>query len=117
MDLPLQDYSMLSFCQTAKRLLAVDQEAFVRFVLCGRYEDHRVILDPLIDTVDPEDTINITRDFDSLLAIVEHLKISSDLALYPVAKKEDTLTTDVHFTHQFVSSQVRLSHFPDSSSS
>jgi len=108
MDIPHQGYTIFSFCDTAKRLLAEDQDAFVCFVLCGNYDGHQVVVDPLVDQVDREDTITICRDFDSLLAVVENLKISSDLALFPVAKKEDTLTKDVHFTHQFMSSRVRF---------
>jgi len=57
MDLPLQDDFMLSFFQTAKCLLAVDQEAFIRFFFLVDTKVVRVILDPLIDTIDPEDTL------------------------------------------------------------
>jgi hypothetical protein len=97
-----QSYSLAQFCETAKRLLDSDDPAsFVNFVLCGRYQDHQVIVDAYQNTLNEQNKIKGLRDFDSLLGIFEDIPVKTYLTLFPLARKEDTLHTNIHLKYSF----------------
>lgn len=100
-DLDNQSYSLAQFCETAKHLLDSDPASFVRFVLCGRYQDHQVIVDAFRNTLDERHKIQGLRDFDSLLGIFEDIPVRTALTLFPLARKEDTLHTNIHLNYSF----------------
>jgi hypothetical protein len=94
-------YSIGEFCETAKALLENDVPAFVRFMLCGHHPDHQVVVDPIQDRLDDDHRLKALRDFDSLLGIDKDIRVHSSLTLFPLARKEDTLRTNLHLKHSF----------------
>ena len=101
-DTESQSYSLTEFCTTAKILLdSGDSASFVKFVLCGRYQNRQVVVDAIQNRLDPEYPIKGLRDFDSLLGIHKDIPVHSSLTLFPLARKEDTLRTNVHLSYSF----------------
>lgn len=101
-NLETQSYSLTQFCETAKGLLdSDDSTSFVRFVLCGRYQDHQVFVDAFQNILDEHYKIQGLRDFDSLLGIYKDILVRSPLTLFPLARKEDTLHTNIHLKYSF----------------
>lgn len=95
-------YTVAEFCERAKTLLqSEDIVSFVRFVLCGYQQDHQVVIDPIQDRLEPGHKISGLRDFDSLLGIDRDICVHSSLTLFPLAKKEDTLRTNLHLDYSF----------------
>jgi len=101
-NLDSKSYSLAQFCRTAKLLLDSDEPAsFVRFVLCGKYLDHQVFVDAFQNTLDEQYKFRGLRDFDSLLGISEDIPVRTSLTLFPLARKEDTLHTNIHLNYSF----------------
>lgn len=100
--------SVERFCRVAKGLLAADQAAFVRFVLCGIYNDSQVVVDPILSRMSGDEPLSVMRDYDSILGFDKDIKVKNFLMVYPVAKREDTLTTNVHLKHTFEGNSVCL---------
>lgn len=97
-----QSYSLAQFCETAKILLDSDDPAsFVRFVLSGRYQNHQVFVDAFQNVLDEQYQFKGLRDFDSLLGIFEDIAVRTSLTLFPLARKEDTLHTNIHLNYSF----------------
>lgn len=97
-----QSYSLSQFCETAKRLMESDDPAsFVHFVLCGRYQGHQVFVDAFQNTLHEGYKLKGLRDFDSLLGISEDIPVRTSLTLFPLARKEDTLHTNIHLNYSF----------------
>lgn len=94
-------YSIGKFCETAKALLDNDVAAFIRFMLCGHHPDHQVVVDPIQDRLDDDHRLKGLRDFDSLLGVDKDIRVRSSLTLFPLAKKDDTLRTNLHLKHSF----------------
>ena len=68
-----ESHSLTQFCQTAKHLLEHDDPmSFVNFVLCGRHQDHQVVIDPIQNCLDEEYGMSVLCYFDSLLGIKRH---------------------------------------------
>lgn len=96
-------YSLAEFCETAKLLLESDDpSSFVRFVLCGRFQNNQVFVDAIQNRLDEEHLIKGLRDFDSLLGIHKDIPVRSSLTLFPLARKEDTLHTNIHLNYSFI---------------
>ena len=94
--------SLTEFCTTAKILLDLgDSASFVKFVLCSRYQNRQVVVNAIQNCLDPEYPIKGLRDFDSLLGIHKDIPVLSSLTLFPLARKEDTLRTNVHLSYNF----------------
>lgn len=101
--------TLQDFCITAKSLLAAGRHGdFVKMVINGIYDDHQVVVDPVVDTVDEYESTDGARDLDSAFGISSQIRVSTQLTVYPVPKHEDTLTRDVHLKYRFVTSQVGL---------
>ena len=97
-----ESHSLTQFCQTTKHLLEHDDPtSFVNFVLCSRHQDHQVVIDPIQNRLDEEYGMSVLRDFDSLLGICKDIPIHTSLTLFPLAKKEDTLNTNIHLDYSF----------------
>jgi hypothetical protein len=103
--------SLADFYGQAKALYAEDQAAFVKFVLSGFNGDERFYVDALRHTLPEDEPIQVTRDYDSLLAISDHIEVENYITVYPVARKEDTLTANVHLRHNFTFLRVCRSSF------
>jgi hypothetical protein len=93
--------SLTGFYSRAKALYRENQAAFVQFVLSGLDHGERFYVDALRNALPADEPIQVTRDYDSLLAISEQIEVENYITVYPVAKKEDTLTANVHLQHKF----------------
>ena len=104
--------SLTQFYRRAKALYREDQAAFVKFVLSGFDDGERFFVDALRHSLPEDEPIQVTRDYDSLLAISEQIEVDNYITVYPIAKKEDTLTANVHFLqHKFTLGGVCYSIF------
>jgi hypothetical protein len=99
--------SLFGFCQRAKALLSLDQGDFVRFVLTGQDTDGRqACIDPVYNRVTQDDSLEIIRDYDSLLGISHHIRVNAAITINPIAKLEDTLSRNIHILFEFESANV-----------
>jgi hypothetical protein len=102
-NLEPKSYSLAEFCETARLLLdSEDPASFVRFVLCGRYQNHQVIVDPFQNSLNEQYGFQGLRDYDSLLGICKDIPVRAPLTLFPLARREDTLNTNVHLNYSFI---------------
>lgn len=110
---PRIEYSLRGFCDEAGNILEGDAQtpgddaAFVQFVVCGIHADGQAHVDPMLDRLQELEDISIHRDFDSVLGVCEHILVTQDLSLYPVARKQDVLQKNIHLSYHFTSSSVR----------
>lgn len=86
-------------------MLAGDHAEFVRFVLSGKDRDGiPVVIDPLADSDADLQYFSTSRDYDSLLGIDVDIVTECSITAFPVARREDTLTKDIHVTGSFKNS-------------
>jgi hypothetical protein len=111
-NLPARNMSVHGFCRHARTLLEQDHARFVRFVLTGQDEDRQAVIDPILNTLSDDEDITVRRDYDSVLGIHDDIVVSSPINIYPVAKKEDTLSKNIHVKYHFTTTAVclHLSH-------
>jgi len=109
---PLYSMSIETFCRTAKYLLSQqDQVAFVHFCLNGMYKDGQVYLDANENAISDKVAIGLSRDYDSLLGIDSEIVVQRELTMYPVSRKEDTLSTNIHLIYHFECATVSSLYF------
>jgi len=102
--LPFRGYSVGEFIRTAAAIREDDANPnhlsdFDRFVLTGRHEAerHQVTLHPVRDRLPYDLPVQLTRDYDSLIGISDHIRLSgTPLFVSPVARDDQTLTSNVH---------------------
>jgi hypothetical protein len=103
--------TLRQFCRRAKDLLDIDQTQFARFVLTGKDTDgSQSFIDPILNRITPEASLNFIRDYDSLLGFSRQVRITTSLTVYPVPKNEDTLCHTIHIKHQFSTANVSSPH-------
>lgn len=97
----LELYNLSEFCATAAELLADEDrpEDFVRFLLTGQYNNAQAVVAPSFNRLRRRDELIIERDFDSLLGISNEIEFKTSITVFPVARKQDTLTRSVHLTY------------------
>src|SRR5262245_41174959 len=98
-DLPELQISLTQFVAIAGQLFADGQnsDAFVRFVLAGRLQSHRIFVNARQETsAPPLGQYQLRRDIDSVIGITNDLPFRATLAIFPVPSFRDTLTKDVH---------------------
>lgn len=100
-NLPHLPMSVADFCRRAQELRDEDDAKFVKFVLTGKDGQGQAVVDPILDRVKPTEEMQLTRDYDSLLGMCPDIKVHGSLTVYPLAKREDTLTRNTHFTYRF----------------
>ena len=81
---------------------------FVHFVLTGRYKEKQAIINAILNQMPEDEPFSVTRDYDSVLGIDQNVCIMSALTIYLVAKKEDTLSTNIHINYHFYTTKVSL---------
>ncbi|KAG6906930.1 hypothetical protein DXG01_011320 [Tephrocybe rancida] len=99
----MEPLNIRQFCQVAEALYKLeDQSDFSRFVLSGHLPgDAQAIVDPFGDH-DRNDRYRVTRDFDSVIGLEADLgAITSAITMYPIPKREDTLSRSIHLTAYF----------------
>ncbi|KAF9459638.1 hypothetical protein BDZ94DRAFT_1171312 [Collybia nuda] len=97
--------SLRSFCQMSKELLQVDHRDFVKFTLEGVHNNMQYVIDPLLHRMEGDEPFDAMRDFDSLLGLSAHIVVHSAITVFPVAKREKTLSSDIHLVHEFEGSR------------
>ncbi|KAF8155454.1 hypothetical protein B0H34DRAFT_675652 [Crassisporium funariophilum] len=94
--------SVANFCQHAQELQEEDNHAqFVKFVLTGKDGQGQAEVDPILDIVKDTEAMQLTRDYDSILGMCPDIKVLGLLTVCPLAKRDDTLMRNTHFTYQF----------------
>ncbi|KAF8868356.1 hypothetical protein CPB84DRAFT_1857950 [Gymnopilus junonius] len=110
-DYPHVNMSVAQFCIHAKSILdAKDNAGFVKFVLMGIHHTQQAIVDPILDHMTKYEGLSIMCDYDSLLGIDRDIRVQSNLTVYPLAKREDTLQTNIHLKYTFESPDIRPFH-------
>ena len=99
--------SLHEFCRRAKDLLSLDQTDFVRFVLTGLdTDDRQASIDPVFNRVTPGDSLDMMRDYDSVLGFSSQIRVNSSITVFPIAKPEDTLSRSIHIRYEFSPANV-----------
>lgn len=110
--LPRIYLTLEEFCQRAQTLREEDEAAFVKFVLCGTLDDRQAVIDTNVNGIEDDDEICVTRDYDSILGLTWDIMIVGPLMIYPLSRREDTLSVNVHFSYHFTNESVcHLSFF------
>ena len=102
---------LLGFCERAKCLLNASQADFERFVLTGRHSGTQFAIDPIRNRLPDFADVRVVRDYDSLLGISRQIRVANYLTVYPIARKEDTLSRNIHIEYEFSSPNVSLPSF------
>jgi hypothetical protein len=106
-NLPLRNVSIKQFCVLAQRLLdAGDQHNFVRLVVSGIFEGQQYVVNPLHNRMGQDEPFRLMHDFDSAVGIAKNIMVDDSLTMFPVARREDTLSASIHLDHQFENSRV-----------
>jgi hypothetical protein len=84
----------------------INSDAFIRFVLAGRYPDgvsnqsSRIFINARQGAFLPDDAVlQRYSDVDSVIGITRDLPYSLPMAIFPLASFRDTLTEDVHIKY------------------
>jgi hypothetical protein len=106
--LPPENYNLSEFIQEFTRLNDTGDtlDTTIRstdFALTGRHPDRRTqaVINPLINRMPIHASPTIRRDYDSLIGFTDDIPIVSPLNVYPVARIEDTLTSNIHIKVPF----------------
>lgn len=101
-NVEVDNLSLAEFCRTAKEYLDSDDfTSFVRFVLCGKRGNHQVVVDAILNRIPESHPLKAFRDYDSLLGIDANIVVHTSLTLFPLARREDTLKTNIHLHYSF----------------
>jgi hypothetical protein len=104
---PTKNYSLYTLCALAQKVLDGKKfKDFVQLMLSGIYKRTQSVIDPILNRIPPDEGINLSRDYDSVLGIAENIMVEGAITVFPIAKREDTLTRDVHFEYPFTNSKV-----------
>lgn len=102
-DLPELQLSLRQFVTLAQHLYdpnGQDTDSFVRFILAGRWEGHRVFINARQGASAPSKGQYISRgDIDSVIGITRDLPFRVPLRVFPVPSFRDTLTDNNHITY------------------
>ncbi|KAF8889789.1 hypothetical protein BD779DRAFT_1438914 [Infundibulicybe gibba] len=97
--LPHRTYTLLEFNALSKELLGAGRESdFIRFALTGEVDGHQAVIDPYVNRISNRHSINLRRDYDSLIGVSSEIEIKSELYIFPLSRHEDTLKTNIHLT-------------------
>lgn len=100
--MPQQSVSLAEFASIARNLLNEgNQTAFARFVLSGIWGEDatQAIVDPMRNTLSNGHPVSVSRDYDSLLALVPSIPLRCTVYVYPISRHEDNLSTTIHISH------------------
>jgi len=95
------------FCHQAKDLLSRDQTAFVSFVLTGKDADgSQACVDPIFNRLSSNHRLRTYRDYDSVLGIHSDILVNANITVYPISRRDDTLSHSIHIRHEFTRAGV-----------
>ncbi|KAG6819602.1 hypothetical protein H0H93_010371 [Arthromyces matolae] len=113
--LPLVRHSLKDFVVRAKDLSRdnVDDALYQDFLLTGVYSEDGVrtqaFLDPLSDHVQPQEPLNISRDYDSLLGICADIVVTCDLSMFAIPHPTFALKSSIHVKYDVIINDVEES--------
>jgi hypothetical protein len=101
-SLPLKVYSVGDFVQYAQHLQETQGfDASNRFLLTGEVSNkHQAVVDPIRNVLDEGVEVAGRRDYDSVVALTEDIRLESSISVYPVPKPAEVLSTSVHLTYE-----------------
>lgn len=112
-NLPVKSFTLEEIVDLAKNLLLrrardkkEDHLNFVKLMLAGIYDGHQVVVDPIRNALTAIQRISGNRDIDSFFAICKHINVLCGLTVFPIPKREDTLTKNIHLEYEFTTAAV-----------
>jgi hypothetical protein len=107
-NIPIESYTLPEFVEKTKLLQADhdDQARFITFALTGVDDEHQSVIDAVRNAVPEDHSLSVLRDYDSLLGLSADLAVDNFIYVYPVAKREDTLNTNIHVKHRLPGGKV-----------
>ena len=107
-----QEFGIKAFCHRAKILLNEKKyKEFIQFVLCGidNHTQGQVMVNAFQNCIEDDESLEVMRDYDSVLGIDPDIKVLSDIDIFPLARHADTLTSNVHLSYRFeIGDEVRM---------
>ncbi|KAG7098026.1 hypothetical protein E1B28_000002 [Marasmius oreades] len=97
-----KSYTLCQFNDEAQRLLQMeDYPEFQKFVLTGesKYTSTQALVDIQPNILPPDHSLDVKRDFDSLIGITPKIAIANSLSIYAVPNPSEVLTTSIHLAH------------------
>ena len=120
--LPFENYTVSEFIQEYGLLKTQNEHPeehdsiinSIDFVLTGRHPNRRTqaVVNPLTNRLHQGAIPTIRRDYDSLISFTTHIPILTSIYVYPIARLEDTLTSNLHIRVPFPIYHGRVS-FPN----
>ncbi|KAF8881146.1 hypothetical protein CPB84DRAFT_1687319 [Gymnopilus junonius] len=104
-------FTLDQFYKRSKDLSQEDQAHFVKFTLAGLDSDGEFVVDPISNRMRPAENFVVTRDYDSLLGISEHIDASSYITAHTLARNTDSLSSNVHLKHHFHTSKGAFTEY------
>ncbi|RDB19057.1 hypothetical protein Hypma_014471 [Hypsizygus marmoreus] len=110
-DNPIVSHTLAEFTARANKLYVPDgvDDAFIRLALTGEYTDvdddnkkKQVFLDPIQNIVEPDHSLTISRDYDSVLGIADKLLVDCPISVFSVPHNFFALKTNIHIQHSIV---------------
>lgn len=101
--------SLDSYVRRSKFLHEADNNVdFCKFVLNGLDDGRQIQVDPIRNAMDHNHVVNVARDYDSLLGLIDELHLDAAITISPLCKIEDTLRKNIHIKHSFINGHVRM---------
>jgi hypothetical protein len=113
-SLPQKVYTLEQFVRQAKALAAQDHQkhAFIRFLVTGEYfEQHQAVVDPIRNVLENGQHVDVARDYDSVIGIADRIVVTSSIAIYPIPKPVEALSTSIHIRYAIQKDNVSLIAF------
>ncbi|KAG6815923.1 hypothetical protein H0H87_010148 [Tephrocybe sp. NHM501043] len=107
-DYPFENHSLREFIERALSLYYpdLDNSDFIRLVLTGEYEDMEskklAFVDPIQNLVSPDASLNIQRDYDSLLGISDDILVTGDMSVFAVPHANFALKSSIHIKYPII---------------
>jgi hypothetical protein len=103
---PVVSHSLREFSDRAYAFHENDEtdDNFILFVLTGEYVDDdgqpkQAFVDPIQNFIEPDHSLLISRDYDSLLGIADKLMVNCPISVYVVPHDTFALKTSIHLKH------------------
>lgn len=115
-NLPVVTHTLREFADRAFNLHENDEtdDNFIRFVLTGEYTDNQggskqAFIDPIQNFIEPDHSLLISRDYDSLLGIADKVMVDCPISVYVVPHDTFSLRTSIHLKHPIYHEGVSFS--------
>lgn len=110
-SLPQRVYTLKQFVRQAKALTIHEHQkhAFIRFLITGEYFDqHQAVVDPIRNILENDQHVDVARDYDSVIGIADRIVVTSSIAIYPIPKPVEALSTSIHIKYPIEKGNVSV---------